>query len=139
MGATYTKAQREASLRYVNSTDQIRVRTEKGNLDFIKSHADEMGESFGEFVNRAIMEAIYRDRGETLVEQAKSEEYGIKGNLLASKDGYYEIDYMVDGERMITRLDPIASVPQKFLSDYAWMMLENAYEDRLLEKEKNRE
>ena len=91
-----------------------------------------MGESFGEFVNRAIIEAIYRDRGETLVEQAKSEEYGINGNLLASKDGYYEIDYMVDGERMITRLDPIRKVPPAFLADYAWMMLENEYENRML-------
>ncbi len=48
MGATYTKAQKEATLRYVNSTDQIRVRTNKGNLDFIKTHAKNMGETFGD-------------------------------------------------------------------------------------------
>lgn len=36
MGATYTAAQKAATQKYINSTDQIRVRTGKGNLDFIK-------------------------------------------------------------------------------------------------------
>ena len=58
MGAIYTEAQKDATRRYVNSTDQIRVRTEKGNLDFIKAHAEAMGETMGEFINRAISEAI---------------------------------------------------------------------------------
>ena len=66
MGAIYTQKHKRKQRRYVNSTDQIRVRTDKGNLDFIKAHAETMGETMGEFVNRAIMEAIYRDRGEIL-------------------------------------------------------------------------
>ena len=43
MGATYTAAQKAATQKYINSTDQIRVRTGKGNLDFIKNHAKDMG------------------------------------------------------------------------------------------------
>ena len=132
MGSTYTKAQKEATLRYVNSTDQIRVRTNKGNLDFIKNHAKNMGETFGEFVNRAISEAIYRDRGEILVETTHSDEYGISGNLLLSEDNHYEIDYIVNGVRKIKVLDMQNHVPSNFISDYAWMSLENAYEDDIL-------
>ena len=132
MGSIYTKAQKEASIRYANSTDQIRVRTGKGNLKFIKEHAADMGETFGEFVNRAIIEAIYRDRGDHLVEEVSSDEYGISGRLLISKDGYYEIDYTAGGKRVISKLDKVMDVPEAFISDYAWMSLENEYEKKLL-------
>jgi len=132
MGAIYTEAQKEATRRYVNSTDQIRVRTDKGNLDFIKAHAETMGETMGEFVNRAIMEAIYRDRGEILIETTHSDEYDISGRLLLSGDNHYEIDYIVDGVRKIKRLDEQKNVPSSFISDYAWMSLENEYEKELL-------
>ena len=132
MGAVYTEAQKEATKRYVNSTDQIRVRTDKGNLDFIKEHAKAMGETMGEFVNRAIMEAIYRDRGEILVETVHSDEYDISGRLLLSDDAHYEIDYIVDGTRKIKKLDAQKDVPSNFISDYAWMSLENEYENELL-------
>lgn len=132
MGAIYTEAQKEATRRYVNSTDQIRVRTEKGNLDFIKAHAEAMGETMGEFINRAISEAIYRDRGEALIETTHSDEYGISGKLLLSNDDHYEIDYIVDGVRTIKKLDLQKDVPSSFISDYAWMSLENEYEKKLL-------
>ncbi|WP_408069864.1 hypothetical protein [Butyrivibrio sp. JL13D10] len=132
MGAIYTEAQKEATRRYVNSTDQIRVRTDKGNLDFIKAHAETMGETMGEFVNRAIVEAIYRDRGEILIETTHSDEYDISGRLLLSGDNHYEIDYIVDGVRKIKRLDEQKDVPSCFISDYAWMSLENEYENELL-------
>lgn len=132
MGAIYTEAQKEATRRYVNSTDQIRVRTDKGNLDFIKDHAKAMGETMGEFVNRAIMEAIYRDRGEIFIEMTRSDEYDISGNLLLSEDDHYEIDYIVDGVRKIKKLDKQKDVPGSFVSDYAWMSLENEYENDLL-------
>lgn len=132
MGAAYTEAQKEATKRYVNSTDQIRVRTDKGNLDFIKEHAKTMGETMGEFVNRAIMEAIYRDRGEILVETVCSDEYDISGRLLLSDDDHYEIDYIVGGVRKIKKLDEQKYVPSSFVSDYAWMSLENEYENELL-------
>lgn len=132
MGAIYTEAQKEATRRYVNSTDQIRVRTEKGNLEFIKAHANAMGETMGEFVNRAISEAIYRDRGESLIETTHSDEYDISGKLLLSSDDHYEIDYIADGVRMIKKLDFQKDVPSSFISDYAWMSLENEYENELL-------
>ena len=132
MGAIYTEAQKEATRRYVNSTDQIRVRTDKGNLDFIKAHAEDMGETLGEFVNRAITEAIYRDRGEIFIETAHSDEYDISGNLLLAKDDHYEIDYIVEGVRKIKKLDKQKDVPSSFVSDYAWMSLENEYENDLL-------
>ena len=132
MGALYTEAQKEATKRYVNSTDQIRVRTDKGNLDFIKSHAKDMGETMGEFVNRAIMEAIYRDRGEILIETTHSDEYDISGRLLLSDDAHYEIDYIVGGVRKIKKLVEQKDVPSNFVSDYAWMSLENEYENEML-------
>lgn len=132
MGAIYTKAQKAATQKYINSTDQIRVRTSKGNLDFIKNHAMNMGESFGEFVNRAITEAIYRDRGDVFVEDTHSDEYGISGKLLLSKDNQYEMDYIIDGVRKIKLLDKREDVPENFISDYAWMSLENVYESDLL-------
>ncbi|SDA62980.1 hypothetical protein SAMN02910275_01737 [Butyrivibrio sp. INlla18] len=132
MGSTYTKAQKEATQRYVNSTDQIRVRTDKGNLDFIKAHAETMGETMGEFVNRAISEAIYRDRGEILIETTHSDEYDISGRLLLSGDNHYEMDYIIDGVRKIKKLDDQKDVPSGFVSDYAWMSLENEYENELL-------
>lgn len=132
MGAVYTEAQKEATRRYVNSTDQIRVRTDKGNLDFIKNHAKSMGETMGEFVNRAIMEAIYRDRGEIFIETTRSDEYNISGNLLLSDDEHYEIDYIVSGVRKIKKLDEQKDIPSAFVSDYAWMSLENEYENDLL-------
>lgn len=132
MGAVYTEAQKEATRRYVNSTDQIRVRTSKGNLDFIKDHAKTMGETMGEFVNRAITETIYRDRGDILIEMTRSEKYEISGNLLLSDDNHYEIDYIVDGIRKIKKLDEQKAIPSGFVSDYAWMSLENEYENDLL-------
>lgn len=132
MGATYTKAQKEATKRYINSTDQIRVRTDKGNIDFIKAHAKSMGETMGEFVNRAISEAIYRDRGEILIETTHSDEYNLSGKLLLSSDGHYEIDYIVNGVRKIRKLDKQKDVPSAFISDYAWMKLEDEIENDLL-------
>ena len=66
MGAIYTEAQKEATRRYVNSTDQIRVRTEKGNLDFIKAHAEAMGETMGEFINLSTTEMEEIDQNESI-------------------------------------------------------------------------
>ena len=91
-----------------------------------------MGETLGEFVNRAIMEAIYRDRGDVFVEKTYSDEYGISGNLLLSRDNNYEIEYLLDGKRRIKVLDKQSDVPSNYVSDYAWMSLENEYENELL-------
>ena len=54
MGNIYTESQKRASDKYIHSTDQIRIRCEKGKTDQIKKYAEEHGMTYGEFVNKAI-------------------------------------------------------------------------------------
>ena len=42
--------------------DEIKVRVSKGDKDMIKAHAENNGESVNGFINRAITEAIKRDK-----------------------------------------------------------------------------
>lgn len=42
--------------------DELKVRVSKGDKEQIKAHAESMGESVNGFINRAIDEAIERDR-----------------------------------------------------------------------------
>jgi len=42
--------------------DRINLVVSKGNKELIKSHAESQGESTNAFINRAIAEAIERDR-----------------------------------------------------------------------------
>jgi hypothetical protein len=42
------------------------------------------------------------------------------------------MDYIIDGVRKIKLLDKREDVPENFISDYAWMSLENEYESDLL-------
>ena len=42
--------------------DEIKVRVSKGDKDMIKAHAESNGESVNGFINRAITEAIKRDK-----------------------------------------------------------------------------
>ena len=67
-----------------------------------------------------------------MIETAHSDEYDISGRLLLSDDDHYEIDYIVGGVRKIKKLDEQKYVPSSFVSDYAWMSLENEYENELL-------
>ena len=61
-----SKAQREAVARYnAKSYDRIELKVKKGNKDIIKAHAESKGESLNGFVNRAIDEAMERDKKET--------------------------------------------------------------------------
>lgn len=62
MKRPYTEAQGRANKKYQDSTDEIRVRTAKGNKQLIIEHATERGETIGQFVNRAIFETIARDK-----------------------------------------------------------------------------
>lgn len=60
-----TKAQQRAVNKYMKENyDEIKVRTEKGQKDRIKAHAESRGESVNAFINRAIEEAMERE-GET--------------------------------------------------------------------------
>lgn len=57
-----SKAQQKAVAKYMkNNYDELKIRTEKGQKDKIKAHAESMGESMNQFVVRAISETMVRD------------------------------------------------------------------------------
>lgn len=57
-----TKAQQRAVNKYMKENyDEIKVRTEKGQKDRIKAHAESRGESVNAFINRAISETLERE------------------------------------------------------------------------------
>ena len=61
-----SESQRKAVAKYnAKSHDEIKVRVSKGNKDIIKAHAERNGESLNGFVNRAIDEAMERDKAST--------------------------------------------------------------------------
>ena len=61
-----SESQRKAVAKYnAKSYDEIKVRVSKGNKDIIKAHAENRGESINGFVNRAIDEAMERDKAST--------------------------------------------------------------------------
>ena len=61
-----SESQRKAVAKYnAKSYDEIKVRVSKGNKDIIKAHAERNGESLNGFVNRAIDEAMERDKAST--------------------------------------------------------------------------
>lgn len=58
-----SKAQQASVNKYVKSNyDRINVTMPKGRRDIIKDHAEAQGESVNAFINRAISEAMERDR-----------------------------------------------------------------------------
>ncbi len=60
-----TKAQQRAVNKYMKENyDEIKVRTEKGQKDRIKAHAESRGESVNAFINRAISETLERETAE---------------------------------------------------------------------------
>lgn len=60
-----SKAQQASVNKYVKSNyDRINVTMPKGHRDVIKAHADSRGESVNAFINRAIEEAMEREKGE---------------------------------------------------------------------------
>jgi hypothetical protein len=60
-----TKAQQRAVNKYMKENyDEIKVRTEKGQKDRIKAHAESRGESVNAFINRAISETMERETAE---------------------------------------------------------------------------
>lgn len=57
-----TKAQQRAVNKYMKENyDEIKVRTEKGQKDRIKAHAEARAESVNAFINRAIDETMARE------------------------------------------------------------------------------
>ena len=58
-----SKANQRAVAKYVkNNYDDIKVRTAKGKREIIQSHAESRGESVNAFINRALDEAMQRDK-----------------------------------------------------------------------------
>ena len=43
-------------------TDEIKLRVDKGEKPILQSHAESLGESLNSFINRAIKEALERDK-----------------------------------------------------------------------------
>lgn len=63
---TVSKKQQASVNKYVRENyDRILLTMPKGQKDTIKSHAETQGESVNSFINRAIDEAMERDRRES--------------------------------------------------------------------------
>ncbi len=58
---TYTSARKKADKKYTSNTDQLRVRIPKGRKAELISHADDMNETIGQFVIRALDATIADD------------------------------------------------------------------------------
>ena len=65
MGRAYSEASKRAHQKYYSNTDEIRYRTKKGRKAEITAHAESMGETLGQFVDRAIDETMNRDKEDT--------------------------------------------------------------------------
>jgi predicted HicB family RNase H-like nuclease len=60
-----SKAQQKAVAKYLAANyDEVKVRMPKGRKNVIKAHAAARGESVNAFINRAVDEAMERDKGE---------------------------------------------------------------------------
>ena len=58
-----SKAQQKAVAKYMKENyDNFQIRMPKGIKERIKSHADKNGESLNGFINRAIDEAMEKDK-----------------------------------------------------------------------------
>ena len=57
-----TEAQKRAQRKYMKSVAVFQIRTDKSRLERIKAHAEAQDESINAFINRAIDEAMERDR-----------------------------------------------------------------------------
>lgn len=60
----YTQAHNEAHKRYMRGYVEIRARVTQEQRDAIQAHAENRGESVNGFIQRAIREAIERDKEE---------------------------------------------------------------------------
>ena len=59
---TVSEAQKRASKKYLEGLDELKVRMPKGKGQRVKDHAAKNGESVNGFVNRAIDEAMEREK-----------------------------------------------------------------------------
>ena len=62
--ASKTENQKKSQRDYMSKQDLFQIRMEKGKKEIINAHAEAQGESANAFINRAIDEAMERDRRE---------------------------------------------------------------------------
>lgn len=68
-----SKAQQKAVHKYVKANyDRLDLTMPKGQKDTIKAHAAAQGESVNAFINRAIMEAMERDKAAGAPQEGKA-------------------------------------------------------------------
>lgn len=68
-----SKAQQASVNKYVKSNyDRINVTMQKGRREVIQAHAAAQGESVNAFINRAIMEAMERDKAAGAPQEGKA-------------------------------------------------------------------
>ena len=60
--AKTNESTRKAIAKYKKTKDELRITVDKGRKDELKAYAAERGESLNGFVNRAINEAMERDK-----------------------------------------------------------------------------
>ena len=71
--AKVSKAQQKAVHKYVKANyDRLDLTMPKGQKDTIKAHAAAQGESVNAFINRAIMEAMERDKAAGAPQEGKA-------------------------------------------------------------------
>lgn len=62
--ASKTESQKKSQRDYMSKQDLFQIRMEKGKKEIIDAHAKRQSESINAFINRAIDEAMERDRRE---------------------------------------------------------------------------
>lgn len=62
--ASKTENQKKSQRDYMSKQDLFQIRMGKGKKEIINAHAKRRGESVNAFINRAIDEAMERDRRE---------------------------------------------------------------------------
>ena len=65
-------AQRKATEKYLGKFEELRARVPKGQKEEIQAHAAAQGESVNAFINRAIMEAMERDKASGAPQEGKA-------------------------------------------------------------------
>lgn len=64
--------------------------------------------------------------------QVHSDEYNVDGDFWAEEDGRYRVSVVLNGKEYVRVLDRKEIVPEIYISDYAWMQLDDLYSDILL-------
>ena len=78
---------------------------------------------------RLISEIDFKDR---FIQNVYSDKYGISGKLFLLKNNRYMLTFYHNNKVECQILDDKKYIVDEFRDDYAWMSLENAYEDILL-------